>query len=97
MNWIGQTVEVKGWDGTWEVFNVGAIVKDIPNKSHIQFDILVSLTSYQEVMDMHGWKWIWTAFSTYALVHPDADIEALENKIQALPPKYCRANYRANL
>ena len=85
---LGKQISVKAWDGKWETFSVSAIAANIPNKSHIQFDVLVSLTSYQELMDMHGWKWIWTAFSTYGLVHPGVDVAALEEKLQALPPKW---------
>lgn len=85
---IGQTVDVKSWNGSWEAFVIRGIIEDVPDKSHLQFDMLVSLNSYQELMEIHGWKWIWTAFSTYGLVHENTDVAILERKIQAIPPRY---------
>ncbi len=85
---IGRELDVKAWDGSWQTFSVSAIAKDIPDRSHIQFDLLVSLDSYQEMMDMHGWKWIWTAFSTYGLLHEGVDVANLEARIQSLPAKW---------
>ncbi len=87
-NIIGNQISVKDWDGSWKTFSVSAVAKNIPNKSHIQFDLLVSLSSYQELMDMNGWKWIWTAFSTYGLLHEGTNVIALEEKIQSIPPKW---------
>ena len=85
---IGRKVQVKSWDGSWQSFSIGGIVKDVPDQSHLQFDILVSLSSYQEQMDRDGWKWIWTAFSTYGLLHEGTDLADLERKIQGIPPKW---------
>lgn len=85
---IDRSFEVKRWDGSWQLFLVKAIIEDVPSTSHIQFELLVSLKSYQEQMDFHGWKWIWTTFSTYGLVHEGTDIAALEQKIQQIPPKW---------
>ncbi len=85
---IGKTLEVKHYDGTWKPYTIRGVLADVPTKSHLQFDILVSLTSYQENMQRDGWKWIWTAFSTYGLVKDGIDIQALTAKIQLLPPKW---------
>jgi putative ABC transport system permease protein len=85
---INKEVEVKAWDGSWQTFTVKGVLENIPSKSHIQFDVLVSLKSYQELMDIHGWKWIWTAFSTYGLIYEHVDVADLEEKIQSLPPKW---------
>lgn len=85
---IGKKVEVKAWNGEWESFEIKGVAENVPDQSHIQFDVLVSLTSYQEMMDMHGWKWIWTAFSTYGLLQEGVDATALEAKIQSLPAKW---------
>ncbi|MDW7693308.1 ABC transporter permease [Flammeovirgaceae bacterium SG7u.111] len=85
---LGQLVEVRQWDGTWRTFTVGAIIANHPDRSHIQFDMLGSLSSMDDQMKMHGWKWIWTIFSTYVLVQEGTDIAALTDKIQAVPPKW---------
>ena len=85
---LGQTIEVKDWDGTWKSYVVTGLLADLPEQSHLQFDILASLSSNQAQMDRDGWKWIWTAFSTYALVGEGVDMAALEDKLQRIPPKY---------
>ncbi|MCO6360661.1 ABC transporter permease [Roseivirga pacifica] len=85
---MGKSIEVKDWDGSWKTYVVTAVLADLPSQSHLQFDMLASLTSNQEQMDYHSWKWIWTAFSTYVLVNEGADIDALTAKLQTIPPKY---------
>lgn len=85
---IGKTVEIKDWDGTWATYTVTGILANLPTKSHIQLDVLVSVSSFSEMMEMHGWKWIWNTFSTYTLVTEGADIDALIAKMQTLPSKW---------
>lgn len=85
---IGKSVEIKEKDGSWSAYMVRGILDDIPTRSHLQFDALVSMTSYSEAMKRDGWKWIWTAFSTYGLVREGTDIASLSEKIQVIPPKW---------
>lgn len=85
---IGKNIEIKQYDGSWKSFSINGIIEDIPSRSHIQFDMLVSLKSESEMMQAHGWKWIWTAFATYGLVEGGTNVAALEESIQALPPKW---------
>ncbi len=87
-NPIGKTVDVKDWEGVWQTYTVRGVLEDVPYKSHLQFDMLVSLSSFSDQMQRDGWKWIWTSFSTYGLVKEGTNIEALSNKIQAIPPKW---------
>ena len=85
---LDQSLKVKDWDGNWKTFTIKGVVQDIPYNSHLQFNMLVSMNSYQEMLDRDGWKWIWTAFSTYGLVNEGVDINLLTQKIQAVPPKW---------
>ena len=85
---IGKTVSFKTQAGKWVNYEVTGVVEEVPTRSHIQFDALISMKSEQEMMDAHGWKWIWTVFSTYVLVKENVDIPAIVEKIQALPPKW---------
>ncbi|WP_082422518.1 ABC transporter permease [Aquimarina longa] len=87
-NPIDKTVEVKSDDGSWETYTVTGVLADVPYKSHIQFNILVSLKSFSDQLRVHDWKWIWTAFSTYGLVKEGTDIQAFTDRIQAIPPKW---------
>lgn len=85
---IGKTISIKNYQGKWVDYEVTGVAAEIPSRSHIQFDALVSMKSEHEMMDMHGWKWIWTAFSTYVLLHEQVDVVAITEKIQELPPKW---------
>lgn len=84
---IGKQVEVRNNDGTHVTYSITGIIADLPAKSHLQIDMLASLSSVTEMKD-HGWKWIWTTFGTYGLVQEGTDIAALREKIQAIPPKW---------
>ncbi|HWA33988.1 MAG TPA: ABC transporter permease, partial [Cyclobacteriaceae bacterium] len=87
-NALGKTISVKKKDGEWDAYTVTGVLANIPHRSHIQFDILVSMTTFSELMKREDYKWIFTAFSTYGLVKEGTDIEALRQKIQAIPPKW---------
>lgn len=86
-----QIIQVRETDGTWKNYVVKGVLKNNPTQSHLQFDLLYSLSSYSKLMDKHEWKWIWTAFSTYGLVKPGVDIAALTENMQAVPPKWASA------
>lgn len=85
---IGKTISIKNYQGKWMDYEVTGVAAEIPTRSHIQFEALVSMNSEQEMLDAHGWKWIWTSFSTYVLLHENVDLVALTEKIQELPPKW---------
>ncbi|WP_424962517.1 ABC transporter permease [Ekhidna sp.] len=85
---IGKSIEVKQYDNSWKTFSINGILADVLARSHIQFDMLVSLKSESDMMQAHGWKWIWTAFNTYGLVKEGTNVAALEKDIQAIPPKW---------
>ncbi len=86
---MGKTLEVRQGQNTLP-FTVTGIVEEVPVNSHIQFDMLASMSTYQHIKQRE-WTWIWTTFVTYGLVSPEADIEVLEQKLQAIPPKWTAA------
>lgn len=83
---FGKTLKVEQ-GGTSNVFRVTGIAQDLPTNSHIQFDMLTSMSSYQNIKNREH-QWIWTTFVTYGLVQPGTDINKLEAKIQQIPPKW---------
>ncbi len=85
---IGKVLEVKENDGA-RLFKVTGVVTDPPVNSHIQFDMLTSMTTYQHIKNRE-WTWIWTTYVTYGLVREGTDINALEEKIQAIPRKWAQ-------
>lgn len=94
-NALGKTLHMKGTilEGPnvkpeeWQPFEVTAILKDPPTNSHLQFDMLTSMSSYPDIKANES-TWVWTGFSNYGLVKEGTDIEALTSKIQDIPPKW---------
>lgn len=83
---IGKTLVVNQ-SGENKSFQVTAVLEDIPTNSHIQFNMLLSMTSFDHIRQRQH-QWIWTTFVTYGLVGPDVNVAALEDKIQSIPPKW---------
>lgn len=88
---IGKTLDIKQNDNTWISYTITGVLDNVPAQSHIQFDMLVSMSSFKKDLDAGDWKWIWTAFSTYGLVKEGTDIQALAHRIQSIPPKWAAA------
>ena len=84
---IGKMIEVRQTTGTSDPFVVTGVLEDIPTQSHLQFDMLGSITSVKQFVEGKS-TWIWTIFGTYGLVKEGTDVAALTNKLQALPPKW---------
>ncbi len=83
---MGKTLKVEQ-GGESKSFRVTAVAKDLPDNSHIRFDMLTSMSSYQNIKNREH-QWIWTTFGTYGLVREGVDISALEDKLQQIPPKW---------
>ena len=84
---MGKLIEAKSTAGTYTPFTITGVLADIPTQSHLQFDMLGSLSSVTEFKD-NRWTWIWTIFGTYGMVREGTDVAALTKKLQALPPKW---------
>lgn len=67
-------------------FTVTGIIEDIPPYTHYHFDILVSLTTFQEDMDDDSWDGY--NYYTYVLLDKNADLSQVNKKIPALCRKY---------
>lgn len=84
---IGKTLKMDEERGESRSFIVTAVIANIPTNSHIQFDMLTSMSSYPNIK-RREYQWMYTQFGTYGLVGPGTNIQALETKIQAIPPKW---------
>lgn len=84
---IGKTIKIDEERGELKSFIVTAVIANLPANSHIQFDMLTSMSSYANIKSRE-YQWMWTTFGTYGLVRSGTNIEALEAKIQAIPPKW---------
>ena len=82
---IGQTITVN--DGFIQDYQVTGVVEDIPANTHIAYDFVAPFPDAQYMMENYGVSGqlldqIYFPFnSTYARVHPGADIAAIEEKL----------------
>lgn len=80
---IGKQLSL-GADSSFYV--ITGVMADPPANSHIQFDMLVSLSSLPNVYD--GNRWIGSNSHTYLLLHDEVSIPELEAKMQDVFYKY---------
>lgn len=69
------------------VLKVTAVVEDIPENSHLQFDILISFSSMLPDFGDGSDFWGWSVFYTYIQLSPGAHAVALQNKLPAFTEK----------
>lgn len=63
-----------------EEFMITGVFRDIPENSHIKFEILLSLQTLSKIMDLN--TAVQLNFRTYLLLTPEVDIHSLESKIR---------------
>lgn len=61
-------------------FKVSGVLKNIPENSHLQFDALVSITTFTRKNPEFNNQWASNFLNTYLLIQPATDIKALERK-----------------
>ena len=68
---IGKTIKMNGaYD-----FEITGLLEDIPENSHMQFDALLSFSSFATVNDDPSNEWAWADFWTYILLKEGTDLE----------------------
>ena len=87
---IGKTIKIAQGLREPMSLKVTAVTANPPVNSHIQYDMLVSMSTYPRIKQRED-MWVWTTFSTYGVVRAGTDIKALEAKIQQIPPKWAAA------
>ena len=86
---IGKSLTVD-WGGTLADFQITGILEEIPRNSHVQFDVLASISSYPpEQLN----TWFNNFLYTHVLVREGTDIEALEDKFSSFLTKYMAADF----
>jgi putative ABC transport system permease protein len=72
-----------------EDYVVKAVIADVPENSHIQFNILLNYEKYiQLTQGAANTSWGWSDFYTYVLLKPGTDAKALEKKFPAFAVRY---------
>lgn len=82
---MGKLVQL-GVGETQQTFTVTGIIQEVPANSYIDFDIMLSMSSFPKVKQ-RSWSWIWTAFVTFAKIDEKASIASIEAKLPSLVRK----------
>ena len=74
---LGKTIS---WDGEID-FEVTGVLENVPENSHIKFDILFSFQTLNDrTENASETSWGWYDFNTYVLLDDKADVEDLQSK-----------------
>jgi putative ABC transport system permease protein len=68
------------------LYTVTGVVRDVPDNSHIKFDMLASMSTYPG--QANNQNWVSHNFYTYIVVKDGTDIVALQKKFQEMVTKY---------
>jgi putative ABC transport system permease protein len=68
-------------------YEVTGIVKDLPENSYIQFDMLLSMESFPTVERMR-WSWVWTQLETYVRLAENTNVANTRLKMAGIPRKH---------
>jgi putative ABC transport system permease protein len=63
-----------------EEFKITGVVKNVPENSHLQFDALLSMTTFTRRDSEFNHRWGGNFLNTYLILDPNTDIKALEAK-----------------
>jgi putative ABC transport system permease protein len=74
-NPVGQTLVL--WGKTVEVTGV---VEDCPKNTHLQYDVIISVKSFERTWNLNNWGW--TGFYAYVKLKPQVDPKNFERKIR---------------
>ena len=89
---IGKMVRL-GQGENQQTYQVTGVVKDLPENSYFNFDMLLSMNSFPIVKRLY-WSWIWTQLETYVLLNEQANVNQTREKLKAIPRKYSEETLR---
>ena len=75
---LGQTVDFKD-----DTYTITGVIKNLPKNSHIQFDVLASLSTLENKEDkdyLWNWNTMWSSY-VYLLLPADANPENIQNHL----------------
>lgn len=89
---IGQRLRVGTADEQSD-YEITGIVNDRPDNTYIEFDMLISMSSFP-VIDRMSWSWVWTQLETYVRFQEGTDMNNTRTKLAAIPRKYADQTLR---
>lgn len=82
-NPIGKQLEWSTWDGI-RLLEVTGVMANLPDNSHIKFDICVSLDTYHSLTNnSSATSWTWYDFNTYVLLNEGASPSDFNDKFKS--------------
>jgi putative ABC transport system permease protein len=72
---VGKSLNVSN-----EEFKITGVLKNVPENSHLQFDALLSMTTFTRRDPQMNHRWGSNYLNTYLILAPNTDIKALEAK-----------------
>jgi len=79
-NAVGEMIDVDG-----NKFMVAGVFKNIPHNTHFDFEIILSMLAREESKQQ---SWLSNNFPTYFVLHPEANVDKLEEQFQEMIIKY---------
>jgi putative ABC transport system permease protein len=71
------------WDG--RLFEITAVVEDLPENSHLQFELMLPWADFEQLYPEYSENvWQWYGYYNYYLLKKDVDMSSLEGKLNEL-------------
>lgn len=83
---VGKLVRLSKGE-TQQTYEVTAVVRDVPENSYIDFDILLSMPSFPMIKRRY-WSWVFTQLETYIRVAEHTNIQNTLVKLDKIPRTY---------
>lgn len=95
---LGRVLRV-GPAGQEQDYKVTAVIADVPYNSHMQFDVLASLTTLNEIFQngIPNNQWWWNPCWTYLLLPEGMQAEQMDAQLPAFVQKFFPEDIRSNI
>jgi len=70
-----------------QTYEVTGVTENTPQNSYIEYDALLSMTSFPQVKRMY-WSWVWTQLETYVRLAENNNLRTTEEKLRDIPRKH---------
>src|SRR5688500_4318944 len=74
-------------------FQITGVFKDVPQNSHLKFDVLLSFSTLPANMQLDG-NWSWPEYYNYIMLTPGADPKKVESRFPGFIEKHLGAIHR---
>ncbi len=87
-NPVGKLLRIEN-DSTY--YHVTGVMKDVPENSHMHFDMVGSLSTFGKML--HNERWVINYLYTYFRAEPGYPVDSINASVQVLIPKYVLPDY----